>query len=77
MSSSRNIVVGPFVNKRTKEILKVSKQHRYLKLKYDIAKFVKTSKYPNIPKAKSRFETEGKGKFDKYHGTHTGKLFKR
>ena len=53
------------LNERTIEILKVSKQHRYLKLKSDIAKFATTSNHPTILEAKSRFETEGQGKIDK------------
>ena len=52
------------LNERTKEILKVSKQHRYLKLKSDIAEFATTSSHPTILEAKSRFETEGQGKVD-------------
>ena len=47
------------LNNRTKEILKVSKPHRYLKLKSDIAEFATTSNHPTILEAKSRFGTEG------------------
>ena len=36
------------LNERTKEILKVGKQHRYLKLKSDIAEFATTSSHPRV-----------------------------
>ena len=53
------------LNNRTKEVLKVGKQHRYLKLKFDVAKFATTSNHPTILEAKSRFETEGQGMIDR------------
>ena len=52
------------LNSRTRQVMSVRKQDRYLVLKKSVAEFAITSQHPTIRRAKERFENEGQGAAD-------------
>ena len=52
------------LNSRTRQLISVRSQERYLVLKKSIAEYMTSSQHPSIRKAKEIFENEGQGAAD-------------